>query len=138
MMAGVTAPRPAPLRLLAVLLALGAAFAFLHLFDPVGSGLYPPCLFRAATGLFCPGCGTARAFHALANGDLAAALRWNALAVLLLPPLLLFQAALFVRPSLGQGRRFPAALVWLLAVVTVAFGVLRNLPVEPFAALAPR
>lgn len=132
------APRSAPLRLLLVLLASGAAFAFLHLFDPVGSGLYPPCLFRASTGLFCPGCGASRALHALANGELSSAFLANALVVLLLPPLLLVQAALFVKPSVGAGRRFPAVLLWLLVAITVAFGVLRNLPVEPFASLAPR
>lgn len=131
-------PRSARFRLLLVLLAGGAGLAFLHLFDPVSSGLYPPCLFRSATGLFCPGCGASRAFHALAHGEIGAALRWNALVTLVLPPLLLLEAALFVRPSLGAGRRVPGALLWLLGIVVVLFGVLRNLPLAPFADLAPR
>ena len=131
-------PQSARLRLLLVLLAGGAGLAFLHLFDPVASGLYPPCLFRSATGLFCPGCGASRAFHALAHGELSAALRWNALVTLVLPPLLLLEAALFVRPSLAPGRRVPSGLLWLLGIVVVLFGVLRNLPLAPFADLAPR
>ena len=37
----------------------------------------PLCLFRWVTGLPCPSCGMTRAFHAIAHGDLSAALHLN-------------------------------------------------------------
>jgi hypothetical protein len=46
------------------------------------------CWVKALVGLPCPGCGTVRAFFALAHGDLAGALRWHPLiliTVLILP-----------------------------------------------------
>jgi len=41
-------------------------------------GVLPPsCRFRSWTGLDCPSCGLTRAFVSIANGDFAAALRFN-------------------------------------------------------------
>ena len=65
--------------------ALGAGFLYLYLVDPMTSPLAPPCLFTAAFGIRCPGCGSLRALHALAHGDLKAALALNAPLVCVLP-----------------------------------------------------
>lgn len=62
-----------------------AGLAALVVFDPSATGFFPPCLFRALTGWQCPGCGSARALHALLHGDVAAAWRANPLAVATLP-----------------------------------------------------
>jgi len=45
----------------------------------------PPCLFTAAFGVRCPGCGSLRALHALAHGDLQAGLAFNTPLVYVLP-----------------------------------------------------
>ena len=45
-----------------LLLMFGGALFFL--FDPSETWFFPHCPFFALTGLKCPGCGTARAFHA--------------------------------------------------------------------------
>ncbi|MBU6401859.1 MAG: DUF2752 domain-containing protein [Verrucomicrobia bacterium] len=42
----------------------------------------PVCLFKTLTGWPCPFCGSTRCLTALGQGDLAAALRWNPLALL--------------------------------------------------------
>jgi len=39
----------------------------------------PPCLFRAATGIPCPSCGTTRSLVHLAHGDIAGSLILNPL-----------------------------------------------------------
>jgi len=105
--------------------------------DPRTAWFAPRCPFRLVTGLFCPGCGTGRALHALVHGELGAALRLNALTVAAIPVFL----ALALRAVFRPDEPFPVLPLWLrvtlyalLAFVLVA----RNLPFEPFASWAPR
>lgn len=120
---------------LAVLLIGGY---ILYRFDPVQSGIYPKCVFHELTGLYCPGCGAARAFHALVHGDFLAALDYNPLLVIALPVII----AMIVLEIVGYfcNRRYGLFQMWqAVALVTliVAYTVLRNLPIEPFTYLAP-
>lgn len=142
-MPAVTEPAPAGLRHprvgLAVALATAAVAALLWQVDPTRAGSpLPPCPLRWLSGLFCPGCGSTRALHGLLHGDLAAALSFNPLLVLALPFVALLLAnQVFVLPEGLQAlaRRIGDARPW--AVLLIAYMVLRNLPWEPFAALAP-
>jgi hypothetical protein len=118
-------------------LALVAGCAILFWFNPAQHNFFPFCMFHQLTGLSCPGCGGTRALHQLLHGHLMAALHLNALLVISLP-LLGWYA---VRNALAQ-RREPAISQpistkwpWIFLALTVAFGVLRNLPA--FAWLAP-
>lgn len=125
------------------LLGLSAAavvgVAVLWQFDPNQAGNpLPPCPSLWLTGLFCPGCGTTRALHALVHGDLPRALSMNPLMVLSLPPVavLLAQGLKVLPASLEPlARHLGNARVW--AVVLIGYGVLRNLPWPPFSWLAP-
>lgn len=54
------------------------------------TGFMPRCMFKWATGLDCPGCGSQRALGALIEGDLHGALTHN----LLLPPAICYLALL--------------------------------------------
>ncbi len=125
---------------LALLLPVSAGVIWtLRRLDPnAADSLLPPCPFLSLTGLYCPGCGSTRCLHALAHLDLSAALSMNPLLVLALPALTLMLVwAAGLRPSalapvmrvLGNARGW----LWLL----LGFGVLRNLPISPFSALAP-
>ena len=71
----------------AMLVGLAALLLVLRAFPPGAYGFYPECPVHALTGLLCPGCGATRAFAAMAHGEVAEALRWNPLAVGLLPVL---------------------------------------------------
>lgn len=128
--------KPAPTILLVGALALGATGLFL--FNPTTTPFYPKCLFHEMTGLYCPGCGSTRALHCLLHGELGAALHENALAVLALPLVgfMALRSVLRRRPPVA-GRRFQP--IWLVVVVAVivTFGVLRNIPRQPFLWLAP-
>jgi hypothetical protein len=138
-------PAARPARLLYVLLLVGAVGGAAVLFtsDPAAGGFYPPCVVHRSTGLHCPGCGSTRGLHALLHGRVWAAFRYNALMVLALP----FLAAAFIRytrhvfgwrDSGGHRRRvLPAAWIWALFGLVVAYSVLRNLPIRPFTWLAP-
>ena len=114
-----------------------AAALLVRQVDPHEPGHYPPCPFRALTGLFCPGCGTLRAAHAALHGDLAGAVDMNVLAVLAVPVVLASWVAWLRRAATGRPRTwlappwFPAAV----GVVVVAFWVARNVPaLAPFLA----
>ena len=67
------------------LLAATAGFLYLYFVDPLSSPFAPPCLFTMLFGAHCPGCGSLRALHALAHGDLTAALAFNAALIVALP-----------------------------------------------------
>jgi hypothetical protein len=126
-----------------VVAALGVAaiagVGLLYAFDPnSASSPFPGCLFRAFTGLYCPGCGVTRMLHALVHGDVAGAASMNILALVGLPVFALFIAEQLWATRLLHGRLravlFDARL-WIGAALL--FGVLRNLPWAPFTALAP-
>lgn len=73
---------------LKTILAIAAAAALAAVYfavDPAAERWMPVCVLRQATGVSCPGCGTQRAVHALLHGDIAAAWRFNALFVVMIP-----------------------------------------------------
>ena len=114
-----------------VMMAIGGpvlllAAGFLYAFNPVTSGLFPPCLFYRLTNLYCPGCGSTRALHNLLHGDVVAAFDMNPLLVVSIP----FVALLACCPSLCNSRYLPAAV----GIILVGYGVLRNFPAFHFLA----
>jgi hypothetical protein len=120
--------------------ATAAGLVLLRVFDPATAGIFPPCPIHYLTGLYCPGCGSLRALHALLHGNLLQAWAMNPLTVMLLPFLvygLISEGIVQVR---GRGLPqpiLPARQIRVLFAVIVLFGVMRNLPVQPFALLAP-
>jgi Protein of unknown function (DUF2752) len=117
-----------------MILSIGAAAGIgviSYCCDPVHTRLYPPCPFKWLTGFDCPGCGNARALHALLHGDLLGAVHQN---LLLLPSLLLLALWFFIRWTGKGGRlwnRFGKPY-WYVLVVCL-FWLLRNIPAEPFS-----
>jgi hypothetical protein len=115
-----------------------AAIAILATQTPGESSLLPPCMFHAATGLFCPGCGITRAMHALVRGDLIKAWQMNPLALI---GLAAFALELMDR-AIGQPSWWGKARAVLhdargWAVLVIVFVIGRNLPWMPFVAWAP-
>lgn len=95
------------------------------------------CIFNRATGLYCPGCGGQRAFHALLHGNFATAAHNNLLIFLVLPI-----AGIKLTEELSGRKIFPAAFysrkfLLPLLIFFLLFIILRNIPVEPFRFLAP-
>jgi len=113
-----------------IVAAAGLAAGILYWFDPAESRFFPLCAFHELTGLYCPGCGTTRAFHHLLHGDLKAALSMNPLMIISLPILVL----LFFRRS-WAGRPWVA---WTAFAILILYGVLRNINVWPFVLLSPK
>src|SRR4029077_6729659 len=128
-------------RVLAAVLLLGtAAIILLRVFDPATSGIFPPCPIRYLTGLYCPGCGSLRAMHALLHGELARAWAMNPLMIVMLPFVtygLVSAALLELRGNGLPEIMLPAKWIRAVCVVVVLYAVARNLPLYPFDLLAP-
>lgn len=109
----------------ALLLAAGLGYAlWVRL-----TGLAVPCLFRAVTGLLCPGCGVTRLCLALLRGDPGAAWEANPVLLLLLPALAVLAVRLavrYVREGRTTGPSWENALMWAMAGLLAAWGVVRN------------
>lgn len=118
-------------------LAIGG-FALLRWSDSVDNAYFPKCPLYSLTGWHCTGCGTTRALHALAHGDVSQALASNSLLVLGAPVLVIGWT--WRRALTLHGRPpgvFAAKWIWLILGVIVAYGVLRNVPYYPCTLLAP-
>lgn len=129
-------PRFRPLSLLG---GVGAA-AVVAATVPSVTNLVPPCPLHATTGLDCPGCGATRGVMAAVRGDLPAAIGHNALLFVVALPLLTalwlswYRVRVHDRPWPSWTRKPVVWQAWL--VVAIAFGIVRNLPWGPLAALA--
>lgn len=115
----------------AVAATVVAAVGVLAAVDPNEPGHYPTCPLLATTGLWCPGCGSLRAVHALVGGDVPTALQRNPFTVLVVP-FLAWAWLRWVGMSLGwlppRRSAAPAWAVWTLLVAVLGFWVLRNVP----------
>jgi len=110
----------------------------LYFFIEPKNGNLPKCFFHQVTGLYCPGCGVQRSFHALLHGHLLTAIDFNLLFILFLP-LIIYFILVFVlgkkysRSSVIYKTKFSMAIV----IIVISFWILRNLPFAPFSWLAP-
>lgn len=98
------------------------------LFDPA-SQWFPTCPVKALTGFDCPGCGSQRAFHAILNGDIAAAWHFNAGVFFAIPAAVFYIILDFRRermPRLFRAANSPAAVTAVIMAV-VLWTVVRNL-----------
>jgi len=135
--AGAHTPAPDCYRLLfnpfATWGSLGMLLLVSHL-PPDGAGV-PVCLFRAMSGLPCPGCGLTRALSSLVQGDPATAFSYHPFAFFILPLFLMLAAHNFlplaarqrVRDLCGKHERLIRRGYHGFIYTFVAFGVLRLL-----------
>ena len=104
------------------------AVVIYFLFDPTSSELFPKCAFYMLTGYKCPGCGMQRMAHALLNGEVLEAFRYNAFLMVVFP------LAFFLLVLEHYRNRFRRLYMWLsfsyigigFLVITILWWVLRN------------
>jgi Protein of unknown function (DUF2752) len=113
---------------------------FLALIDPEKTDYIPVCPCRLLTGLYCPGCGSLRAIHAITRLRFDRAFAYNSLITIFSPLLLWFFAVNLATAFRGPEKvRFyvvPALGRALLGVI-LAYFVIRNIPAYPFILLQP-
>ena len=131
-----TDARPLGRRLAAPLLTAAgtaAAVAYIAIADPNEGGHFPLCPTQAIFGVDCPACGGLRAVHALAHGDVAAAVDHNIVVVIAIPIAVVMWVRWLLRSirgthpavTFGEHRRRTRVSVGVLIALAV-FGVVRN------------
>lgn len=121
------------------LFIIAAVFILLlYFFVEPKNGNLPKCLFHQLTGLYCPGCGVQRSFHALLNGKILKAIDYNLLFIVLLP-LIIYFIAIFVLDKKYSPNSFIYRKNFSLFIVifVISFWIMRNIPLFPFNWLAP-
>ncbi|ORB86953.1 hypothetical protein B1987_27870 [Mycobacterium kansasii] len=107
------------------------ALGYIGLVDPHrGDSLYPHCPFKLLTGWNCPACGGLRMTHDLLHGQVVAAINDNVFLLFLLTGIPILAGWSLLRRRHGRSV-LPQPLIMTLAVATVAWTVLRNLPGFP-------
>ena len=119
------------------ILAAGAAL-LLYFFVEPKNGILPKCFFHELTGLYCPGCGVQRSFHALLNGHVLSAIDYNLLFILFLPLIIYFILAFTWGKKLSASSFiYKPVFSFTVVIVVISFWALRNIPIMPFLWLAP-
>ena len=109
------------------IVALLALLGFSWMFDPLeGPAIYPRWPVKWLTGWDCPGCGSARALHALLHGRLAEAWAFNPWLPIVLVMALL---ALIGSNRPGKIRSFIHSPITLTLFVALSIGwmIVRNI-----------
>ncbi|HYP50263.1 MAG TPA: DUF2752 domain-containing protein [Pyrinomonadaceae bacterium] len=122
-------------------LIAGASGAFaVAWFNPVTAGFFPQCPLYQMTGLACPGCGLTRGFHALFHGDILTALDYNVMLPFYVVFFVYLTALLLSVAARGRGfsfRLIQPKIAYGFLIISLVFGVARNLPFYPFTILYP-
>ncbi|MCB1024095.1 MAG: DUF2752 domain-containing protein, partial [Acidobacteria bacterium] len=124
----------------AALFVFSAGCFFVALFNPVTTHIMPACPMLSITGFACPGCGLTRGFHALFHGDIITALDFNAIIPMYVIGFVYGFLALFLFAVRGKGlpyKRVGPIGLGVFLLVSIIFGVLRNIPEYPFTVLYP-
>lgn len=104
------------------------SYGYIFLNQKIGFSI--PCFFKKMTNYYCPGCGITRMFFSILRFDFYQAFRYNPLVFLYLIGYLLY---LIIRKF--TKFEFSNKLSYILLIIAILFGVLRN--IEVFSFLQP-
>jgi hypothetical protein len=129
------------LKIMGLVVAISLLVGVYFVFNPIGFSFFPKCPFYALTRLYCPGCGSQRAFHALLHGHLLQAAGFNLLAVLALP-FVIYSGVVsvgnhFLSRQWKQDIFYKPWFAWMVLGLVLLFWLLRNLPFSCFSWMAP-
>ena len=96
-------------------------------------GIVIPCLFYEVTGLYCPGCGLTRMLFSIIRLDFYQAFRYNPLIFIAMPFIILYLIDFIFKWIIGKENYWYKKInnkTWtILLIITLLFGLLRNLPI---------
>ena len=93
------------------------------------------CVLYEVTGLYCPGCGITRAILSLMEGEFYQAFRYNPIIFIDVPLIIITSIIDFIFKNNKKVRKVTNVIYIMLLIITLIFGVLRNIPY--FSFLAP-
>lgn len=93
------------------------------------------CVFYEITGLYCPGCGITRSILSLIDGDIYQAFRYNPIIFIDIPLIIITSIIDFIYKDNKKVKKVTNVIYIMLLIITLVFGVLRNIPY--FSFLAP-
>lgn len=92
------------------------------------------CIFYELTGLYCPGCGITRACLSIMKLDFYQAFRYNPIIFIDLPIIIITSIIDFKYKDNKKVKIVTNIIYIMLLVITLIFGVLRNIPKFDFLA----
>jgi len=93
------------------------------------------CVFYEITGLYCPGCGITRSILSLIDGNIYQAFRYNPIIFIDIPLIIITSIIDFIYKDNKKVKKVTNVIYIMLLIITLVFGVLRNIPY--FSFLAP-
>ena len=99
-----------------------------------------PCFLYAISGLYCPTCGATRAVIALLSGDFIRAIGCNLPVAVLFFPTVIAVLILYFRFLIKRRAEISRGMLYSLIIIVtifIIFGIVRNIPAEPFIFLNP-
>lgn len=92
-----------------------------------------PCLFYEITGYYCPGCGITRVLFSLLKLDFYQAFRYNPLIFILIIITVIYWLVKFIlKKFMNISIEIPNYVYYILLVIVIIFGILRNIPMFDF------
>ncbi|MBO5476699.1 MAG: DUF2752 domain-containing protein [Clostridia bacterium] len=93
------------------------------------------CIIYEITGFYCPGCGITRAILSLVKGDIYQAFRYNQILFIDIP-IIIITSIIYLKFKNNKIVKITVNIIFImLFVITLIFGVMRNIP--KFSYLAP-
>lgn len=123
-----------------ILLLMLAGSVFLYYHSPEEER-WLICVTYKLSGYYCPGCGAGRACYSILHGRFYQAFRYNPLLCILLPWFSLYfgicggQWLLYGRETVNE--HIPVWVPYVILVLVILYGILRNVAIYPFTLLAP-
>lgn len=101
--------------------------------------IYPLCISCDKLGIYCPSCGVGRALSCLVHGDLKGAFKLNQLLIIFLPFIFYWYICNILECFNLHPWRFKLnrKIIFIIILVIILYGILRNIPIYPFKLLAP-
>ena len=91
---------------------------------------YIPCPFKEITGFYCPGCGITRMLLSILKLDFYGAFRYNPL----LPIGLYIYIDYLIRKEKSLYKKIPEKMWYVVIIIFIIYGILRNIPAFDFLA----
>ena len=92
-----------------------------------------PCLFYEITGYYCPGCGITRLLFSFLKLDFYQAFRYNPLIFILIIITVIYWLVKFIlKKFMNISIEIPNYVYYILLVIVIIFGILRNIPMFDF------